>query len=86
MPLAASAAIAAAAEKHRKYGNYNALPRTMPPFVAIVEHACDINKGWMDFFRRCRKKALNKLHVREAEASMATWSSRAQPGSKTLKL
>ena len=44
----------------------------MLPFV--VEHAGSINKDGMEFFRRCRKKALNKLHVKETEAS--TWSSR----------
>ena len=63
MPLAAAAAhaIAAAAEKHRKYGN--ALPRTMPPFV--VEHAGGIGKAGLECSRRCRKKALSKLHVKE---------------------
>ena len=61
-----TAATAAAAEKHRKYGNV--LPHTMLPFV--VEHAGGINKEGMEFFRRCRKKAVNKLHVKETEAPL----------------
>ena len=68
--IAAAAAAAAAAEKYCKSGNV--LPHTMLPFV--VEHAGGINKEGMGFFRRCRKKALNKLHMKETVAS--TWSSR----------
>ena len=69
MPLVAAIA-AAAAEKHRKCGNV--LPHTMLPIV--VEHVGGINKEGMELFRMCRKKALNKLHAKETEAS--TWSSR----------